>query len=305
MRTNGQTYRTEGETRAYIDECERLFESQLSRAIDAVLSRRSLSTVTLSGPSCSGKTTTARKLIGSVTAAGVRSHVVSIDDFYKNRSDAVMKRTESGELKPDYETVASIDLAAFSDFVDRLSAPGDEKTLFAPKFDFGSGRREGVRELTVRRGDIVIFEGIQAIYPEIVSLLPEDNISLHISVGEALSVGGNVFLPEDVRLIRRLVRDYNYRGAPPELTFYLWDDVRDNEIRNIEPYTAACDVTISSLLPYELGVIKPYLLDVLGTLPEGSVYAGLAGKIASSVKEILEIPLGFVPEGSVFREFLH
>ncbi len=305
MRINEQKYATEGEIREYIGECERFFEDQLARAADAVTSCCGGTTVTLSGPSCSGKTTTARKLIGSAAAAGVRSHVVSIDDFYKNRSDAVMKLSKTGELKPDYETVASIDLVAFSDFVHDLCAPGDEKTLFVPVFDFGSGKRSGKREITVRKGDIVIFEGIQAIYPEIVSLLPEGNISIHISVGEALSVGGRVFSPEDIRLMRRLVRDFNYRGAPPEMTFYLWDEVRDNEIHNIEPYMSLCDVTVSSLLPYELGVIKPYLLDVLDRLPDGSIYSELSSAIAGSLRDISEIPLEFVPSGSVFREFLH
>ena len=303
MRINKQEYKDEREVREYIAVCESEFELQLKHAAERILSSEGLRTVTLSGPSCSGKTTTAKKLIGSLEAAGVRSHVVSIDDFYKGRSDAVMKLTSSGELKPDYETIASIDLAAFSDFASELSRGGK---ISVPVFDFNTGTRSGLREIEVIPGDVVILEGIQAIYPEITSLLcPEENISVHISVSESLDVGGVIFTPDMIRLMRRLVRDYHYRSAAPELTFYLWDEVRENEINNIEPYTDGCDVLINSLLPYEIGVIKPYLLRVLDELPDGSRYADRTGDIAASVSGIAPLPLEYVPGGSVFREFLH
>ncbi len=303
MKNNPQSYVTEAETRGYIAVCEEAFERQLSAAADAVLGKNGIFTVTLSGPSCSGKTTTARKLTERLDRAGVRAHMVSIDDFYKNRGDAVMKRTSSGELKPDYETAASIDLDAFSDFTCRL---GHEKTLRVPIFDFRIGERSGYREISPEPGDVIIFEGIQAIYPEIVSNISnEKNVSIHISVGESLTVGGHTFTPDMIRLIRRLVRDYNYRSASPEMTFYLWDEVRDNEIHNIEPYVSGCDVVINSLLPYELGVIRPYLLHALCGLPEDSVYTGRAAEIAESVSGISDIPLSYVPADSVFREFLH
>lgn len=307
MKVNEQKYETEREMLEYINGKEAEFESQLAAAASGILSlgRR---TVTLSGPSCSGKTTTAKKLIGALTAAGVRAHVVSIDDFYKNRENAVYKIGRDGKLKPDYETVRSIDLDAFSEFVMRLRSydRAANAPLRVPVFDFASGRRTGERELWPEDGDIIIFEGIQAIYPEIVSLLPgEMNVSVHISVAEPLSVGGEVFMPEDIRLIRRLVRDYNYRAALPETTFYLWDDVRENEILNIEPYCAGCDFLINSLLPYELGVIKPYLFGVLGKIGDESAYAERAQKIRDTLSGVREIPLGLVPEGSVFREFLN
>ena len=303
MKVNLQNYKDEHETREYIAVCESEFESQLTYAAERVLSMPGLRTVTLSGPSCSGKTTTAKKLIGSIEAAGRRAHVVSIDDFYKDRADTVMKRTATGELKPDYETIASIDLDTFSDFADRLGRGGEMRV---PVFDFNTGCRASVREFTVEEGDIVILEGIQAIYPEITSRICEgENISVHISVGEPINVGGNVFEPHEVRLLRRLVRDYNYRSASPELTFYLWDEVRQNEIENIEPYTGGCDILINSLLSYEIGVIKPYLLRVLSEYAPGGQYSDIAARIAESVRGIIPIPLEYVPKESVFREFLH
>lgn len=303
MKVNAQEYGTEREIRDYIALCESDFESQLERAFERVVGTEGLRTITLSGPSCSGKTTTAKKLIESINNAGRRAHVVSIDDFYKNRTDAAMKMSAEGELKPDYETIASIDMDAFSDFAEKLERGG---RISVPIYDFGTGSRNGHREIEVRDGDIVMLEGIQAIYPGIVSLLNGDeNISIHISVGESLGVGGRVFPPDRIRLMRRLVRDYFYRSASPELTFYLWGEVRENEINNIEPYMKDCDVVLNSLLPYEVGVIAPYLRRILEEVRPDSRYAQFAHVIGEDVLDITEIPLGCVPEGSVFREFLH
>lgn len=306
MRINAQEYATERQMRDYIVQCESDFESQLNAAAERIISSPGVRTVTLSGPSSSGKTTTAKKLIRSFEAAGRRAHVVSIDDFYKNRADAAMKLSADGELKPDFETVASIDTDAFSDFAARVNSLGSKETLSVPVYDFNTGERSGVRELDVRCGDIIIFEGIQAIYPEIVSeLSAEGNVSVHISVCESLDVGGHIFTPDRIRLMRRLVRDYNYRAATPELTFYLWDEVRDNEINNIEPYTGGCDVLINSLLPYEVGVIAPYLCRVLGEVGAESRYRNIARDITESVADVKPIPIEYVPQGSVFCEFLH
>ncbi len=303
MKINSQSWQSVGELTEFIAECEASFEAQLDAACSRAVSDPGISCVLLSGPSCSGKTTTAKKLISVFESSGRRAHTVSIDDFYKNREDTVMKRTASGEMKPDYETIDSIDLDAFLSFCDGLSS---DSPVRVPVFDFNTGKREGYRTLLRKQGDIVLFEGIQAIYPEITRALSGlCPLRIHISVGDSLSVGGVVFLPEEIRLMRRLVRDSRYRSAPPELTFYLWDEVRDNEVRNIEPYINGCDIVIDSLLAYEVGVLAPYLRCLLRLLPEGSAYADKAKRIEASLANIRDIPLSAVPKGSVFREFLH
>lgn len=303
MKINAQEYGNERELREYIALCEADLERQLDCAAGRVANADGVRTVTLSGPSCSGKTTTAKKIIEALNAAGRRSHVVSIDDFYKDRANAAVKRSASGEIKPDYETIESIDMNAFSDFADKLSRGG---LIDVPIYDFNTGSRSGWRQIDVRGGDIVMLEGIQAIYPGIVSLLNGDeNISIHISVSESLEVGGRIFSPDRIRLMRRIVRDFYYRSAAPELTFYLWDEVRENEICNIEPFTDGCDVRINSLLPYEVGVIAPYLCRITEKVPGDSRYSDDARRIIRDVEGIFPIPLELVPEGSVFREFLH
>ena len=298
---NPQDYDTAEETRAYIEACESEFDAQLGRAAETVLSSGAR-TVTLSGPSCSGKTTTASRLCEALTESGRTVHAVSIDDFYRDRDHAAMKITKSGELKPDYESIASIDTDAFSDFARRL---GDGGAIDVPRFDFHSGVRSGTRRIFVGDGDIVILEGIQAVYPEIVSMLDGGrNVSVHVSVASALRVGGVEFAPHDIRLMRRLVRDYNYRSASPETTFYLWDEVRENELLNIEPFAELCRVKIDSLLPYELGVIRPFLRGVLSRLSVGSKYDEAAEAALSSLRGVREITPEYVPERSVFREFI-
>ena len=299
---NPQNYNTESEVAGYIAECENGFYAQLKDAAEKIISC-CVRTVTLSGPSCSGKTTTAHRLIELLSSRGHRAHMVSIDDFYRDRDDAATKITKTGEIKPDYESIASIDVAAFEHFADAFSR-GDEAVM--PVFDFKSGTRAGERTLSVGEGEIVILEGIQTVYPEIVGALDADkNISVHISVAQPLSVGGVTFEPHEVRLMRRLVRDFEYRSASPDTTFYLWDEVRENEIVNIEPRVPSCEVKIDSLLPYEVGVISLYLRAVLSHLPVGSVYDEQAEKLLSMVREVREISQSLVPENSVLQEFLH
>ncbi len=303
MKVNGQSWKNEAELFDLIAQAEADFEAQLNSASSRAISEPGLSCVLLSGPSCSGKTTTAKKLLSEFDAAGRTAHVVSIDDFYKNREDAAMKVSANGELKPDYETIASIDMDEFLRFRDALFRGGEVRV---PIFDFVSGRRSGYRTIKREPEDLILFEGIQAVYPEITGALDGlSTLRVHISVGESLLSGGVVFLPEEIRLMRRLVRDCRYRSAPPELTFYLWDEVRDNEIKNIEPYTSGCDILLDSLLSYEVGVLAPYLLCLLRLVPDGSVYSGRARHISESLGAIRAIPLSMVPKGSVFREFLH
>ena len=299
---NPQSYNTEFEASEYIAECERGFDMQLLSAVEEIISRGAR-TVTLSGPSCSGKTTTAKRMTALLSSRGVRSHMVSIDDFYRDRADAAVKVTKSGEIKPDYETIASIDVGAFKRFADALSR-GEDAVM--PVFDFKSGSRAGERTLSAGEGDVVILEGIQTVYPEIVGALDGNvNVSVHISVGQRLKVGGVTFEPHEVRLMRRLVRDYAYRSASPETTFYLWDEVRENEIVNIEPRVGACDVRIDSLLPYEVGVIRQYLRAVLSRMSVGSAYDEEAARLLSMVRDVREIAQSLVPESSVLREFMH
>ena len=174
-----------------------------------------------------------------------------------------------------------------------------------PIYDFKDGVRKGFVPYTPVEHEIIIFEGIQAIYPEILSILPKDiSKSIYISVSDDVDANGTIFGKRDVRFFRRLLRDFLFRSATPERTLELWDGVVENEDKNIIPNEKNADYTINSFLPYELSVIKPYLLHVVSydfTKPHEKELYDL---IQMKFKNIEEIPSRFVPTDSVFREFI-
>ena len=148
------------------------------------------------------------------------------------------------------------------------------------------------------------MEGIQAIYPEIRATLPEGSKSIYISVENDVFAHGIFFDKRDIRFFRRLVRDYLFRNASPERTLELWAGVVANEDKNIIPYGHQSDFIINSFMQYELGVIKPFLLNTIQYDMQKPCELELYQKLDEKFQKIPEIPEKFVPENSVFREFI-
>ena len=286
---------------AYVLECERRFESAVDEAVAGVLARRDCRMITLSGPSCSGKTTTADKLVEDLTAAGRRVHVVSIDDYYFDRSQLLEVARKNGD-DVDFDSPSTIDIEELRKTVEDISDGG---VVLVPRYDFKSGCRVGFREYVTDESDTFIFEGIQAIYPNVTALLHErDFASIFISVANDLDIDGRLFSANEIRFYRRLVRDYNFRNASPEFTFNIWESVRENEETNILPNSLGCDVRLDSLLPYEISMIKPYLLPLIATIGADSKYYDTARRIRDRLDGIEVISRELMPEHSVYREFL-
>ena len=172
-----------------------------------------------------------------------------------------------------------------------------------PKFDFVSGNRcEEYETYVPHEKGIVVFEGIQAMYPEITDILPSDScVSLFIDILEDIYAYGNLFTHREIRFFRRLVRDFQFRDASVEKTCRLWKGVVENEQKNIYPYTFNAKYTINSTLLYEINVIKKYLLDML-EYDEGTMH--IYEKIKEGFKNIPDIPSELVPQESVFKEFI-
>ncbi len=285
------------EVKRFIKECEDSFEARLDRAVAEACEDRSLKVLSLSGPTCSGKTTAAKKLITELERIGKKVHIVSIDDFYLDK-----QRLPRRDGKPDLDSVAAIDLPEFERFVDRIFA-GEPADL--PHFDFISGCRAGFETIDPDDDDMFLFEGIQAVYPEITALLHRvDHRSLFICVGDAIDVGGNVFQPNEIRLIRRIVRDNNFRGASPEYTFFLWEGVRQNEEENILPYSDACDIKIDSVMPYEINLMVRYLRPLLEGVPKDNEYRASAERLLSKTEGIVTFDPYLIPDGSLYYEFI-
>ena len=290
----------EADKRAYVSACEADYEADLSEAV-----RRTIATgariVTLSGPTCSGKTTTAKKLISEFSKAGRSVHAVSIDDFYLDR-DVLLGRSAAAGGEIDFDSPSTIDMEAFGKAVsDILSG----RCASIPRFDFLSGRRTSFETVEPDGHDVYIFEGIQAIYPEVTAhFLGHTYCSVAAFAERGIRIGDETIDRTELRLLRRLVRDYNFRGASPAFTLKLWEGVRANEEKHILPYIDAVDVRIDSTLAYELSALKPYLLPLLASLPADHPFKGEAARITSVLMRIDEISKIYIPETSVYREFL-
>ena len=144
------------------------------------------------------------------------------------------------------------------------------------------------------------------LYPRVRSLVAEhgEAVSLYIAPMTPLTAGGVCWEPNDLRLARRLVRDAHFRATPPEQTLFLWSGVRRNEEKNIFPYVADCDFLLDSTMPYELGVLKPFLCKILPTVPEDSPYRPRAEEILARLAEVEPLSDTLIPADSLYREFI-
>lgn len=288
--------------RAQIACDEAAFTAQTDAVAAAVLARPSLRFITLSGPTCSGKTTTAERILDRLHEAGKRVLTVSIDDFYKD----VSLHSETGEPilseKLDFESVESIDLETFAAVAEKLRTG---ESAYLPAFDFQARRRTRYTRVDPTDYDYYLFEGIQAVYPEVLACLGDaERLSVFSSVRRSVTLDGVTFAPREIRLIRRLVRDARTRNATADFTFYLWDGVVKNEEKNILPFADSADYSIDSLLPYELHVLRDPLLRVLRALPSDSPYFEAGRKLCEKVEHILPLPASLVPASSICREFI-
>lgn len=279
--------------------CDQNFESRLNQLVHSIVHENTPEVITLSGPTCSGKTTTARKLTAEIHAAGKYAMVLSIDDFFYERNSPKLIGHEV-----DFDSVAAIDLPHLASCMETMLR--GERTML-PRFDFQSGKRTESYEYVSQPDDIIIFEGIQAVYPEVTSLLNAYPYkSIFINVTEDITVNGVLFTKTEVRLARRLVRDFRFRSASPDFTLELWENVRCNEEENIFPYMSGCDYTINSLQPYELFMIGQFAIPLLEKIESSSPHYAAAHSLLEKFLALQgnEIDPACLGEGSLYHEFL-
>lgn len=301
MITIERNCRTEREKLGFIRDCETSFEKRLDEACASLTSREGTRIIALSGPTCSGKTTAAGKMISELEKSGRDIHLISIDDFFKERDVLNREKEMAGGTGLDYDSVNAIDLELLEKCTESILAHR-ETTL--PKYVFKTGSR--LCGETVRPSDnsIFIFEGIQAVYPEVTKLFGNDHLSVRIGVEDDLSLNGAVFGKRDIRLMRRLVRDYRFRGAAPEFTFYIWRSVVQNEERSIEPYESGIDIRIDSLIPYEVMLMKSELTPILELIPDTNRFYPKALEFIERLSELETVTPDMIPQNSLLREFV-
>ncbi len=286
------------EAEAFIAVCESDFEKRLRAAAHNALSRGGRF-ITLSGPTCSGKTTTAAMLVDELSLAGRRAVVISIDDFYLD--DLHFKTDNEGKL--DFDSVKTIDLECLSRVVEALRK-GESAEV--PIFDFYSGRRSGYRTVVPEDNDVYIFEGIQAVYPEVTTLFGDRFTSVFICVYDDVMFNGVYFSASEIRLLRRIVRDSVSRNTSPAETLAYWDNVRENEEENIFPNADNPHVCIDSFLMYELFVIAPIAYEKLLSVSATDSGYALANSLLLRLAKIdgTHFNSSLVPKDSLFREFV-
>ncbi|MBE6544334.1 MAG: hypothetical protein E7675_08040 [Ruminococcaceae bacterium] len=298
--TNIKSFESEEIERELIYSSEKRFMDQMEEAVKKVVASGNR-IIFLSGPSCSGKTTGGRILCNEFEEKGRRVKEISIDDFFYGREESERIAREKGTAV-DLESAAAIDLEC-------LRRVGEDilslRHARIPKFDFTISSRSGYEEWQCTEDTVVIFEGIQAIYPEVLEIFKNvESTSLYIYPSTPVSAVGEVFLPDEMRFFRRLVRDERSRNAPPEKTFMLWEGVRGNEEKNIFPHVHKVDITIDSSFAYEPYMIKQKAVELLMRVAKDSPYKEKADKMIEKFKNIPPMSSRFLPEDSLFREFI-
>lgn len=254
----------------------------------------------LAGPSSSGKTTTAHFLQQYLEELGLMAAIVSMDDFYLGAEKTPM--LPDGTI--DYETVNALDVELVKECLSSVITNG---SCWLPEYDFAQSRsRLHVRELDLRDNGFVIMEGIHALNPVFTRNLPEGSaIKLYVSVKQQIKdINGEVISPMDIRLVRRICRDVQFRGTSAERTLSMWSNVVAGEDKYIRPYRLSADYTVNSIHIYEPGVLRNDVIPLLRAIPEDSPYYRKARELDSRLMRFEPISPELVPENSMLREFL-
>ena len=289
----------ESNVESFIDGAENRFESSVSELADRFSSDCDI--VLLAGPSSSGKTTTAGKIAQKIKNSGRNAYTLSLDDYYRNAADIPL----TAEGLKDFENVSALDIdlihKTFSDLIEK-------RTAQVPEFDFVSGtRKPETKRVELKKDDLIIVEGIHALNPIITKGLDESHITkVYISVSSRVTddAGRVIFSKRNLRLVRRMIRDYHYRNTSVEKTLSQWPEVLKGEDKYIFPFERNASFRIDSFHPYEPCLFKSEAVELLKTLGEDSDVYPIASELKNSFSELDTIDMSKLPANSLLREFV-
>jgi len=257
--------------------------------------------VFLSGPSGSGKTTTAQKLGETLSRRGVRTHSISLDNYFTTLDPATAPRDENGEI--DLESPLCLDAELLDDHFERLTR-GEE--IHVPQYVFSEQKRSDTVFTPVRlqENEIAIFEGIHALN-SLVSGGHPDAFCLFIGTESRVYDGDKVvFRKTWFRLLRRLARDTTFRGTSPETTLALWDNVARGEKKYILPFTYRADLSLDTSFIYEIPVMKRKIERLCADVKPETENYGLIVRILEALKSFEALDEHYIPEDAMLREFI-
>ncbi len=256
--------------------------------------------VFIAGPSSSGKTTFAKRLSVQLAILGLKPKRISLDDYFVERSKTPLD--ENGEY--DFEALHSLNIDEFNSDLSAL-LQGQEVTL--PRFNFVEGRSQRVGEtLSLCHSSILLIEGIHGLNPELSLTIPrEEKFLIYVSALTALSLDSTTIIhTSDNRLLRRMVRDHNYRGKSAAETIAQWPSVRRGEHRHIFPFQEQADAMFNTALLFEFSILRGYAEPLLRGIEAGCSEYYEAQRLLNFLEYFVELPSDNIPKNSLFREFL-
>ncbi len=289
------------DAKAFVEMTEKMYQSDLRQIAEQILTipaKRHI--IMLSGPSSSGKTTSAQKLADEFRLKGCEVQHISMDDFYLGKD--IVRKLPNG--KPDFESVEALDIPLVKRSVRELSETGK---CDIPKYDFKESKRTDIiQHLELSSNAVIIIEGIHALNPIFNDVATAENVSkIYVSVKQGIKNGEDYVLTNrEIRCIRRVVRDNNFREAPPEKLLEMWGDIVDGEKRYIRPYRYTGDFTVNSIHIYEPCIMKEPAIKLLEQINEKSEYYETARHLIQSLSGFENIDTSLIPENSLMREFI-
>ena len=293
-------YVKEGKEGDVIRVCEALHEKKIAQIADQIASDRKRRIILIAGPSSSGKTTFAQRLGVQLKVNGIRAVTLSIDNYFVNRVNT--PKDENGEY--DFECLEAVDIELFNKQLTRLLA-GEEVEL--PTYDFSVGERKylGNKE-KLDEDEVIVIEGIHGLNEKLTKSIPRENkFKIYISALTTLNIDDyNRVTTTDTRLLRRMVRDFQFRGHYPQATFKMWESVRRGEEKYIFPYQEDADVMFNSSMVYEISVLKLYAEPLLASIDYNSPEFAEAKRLYEFLSYFMPIDPHEIPNTSILREFL-
>ncbi|MED9946048.1 MAG: nucleoside kinase [Hallella sp.] len=291
---------SEGKATELINVSEALQEKKIARIADEIANRKGVKLILLAGPSSSGKTTTCKRLSIQLLANGIKPLQISLDDYFVDRH--LTPKDENGEY--DYESVYALNLKLINDQFNALFR-GEEVEL--PKYNFQTGTSEkSGKKLKMADDNVLVVEGIHALNPVLTEQIPEgQKFRVYVSALTTILLDDHNYIPTtDNRLLRRIIRDYKYRGVNAQDSIHRWPSVRAGENKWIFPYQENADAVFNSAMLFELAVIKQQAEPLLEQVPENCEEYSEAYRLRKFLKYLRPIPNRDIPPTSLLREFL-
>ena len=278
---------------------EALQEKKIAKIAEQIALREGVRVVLIAGPSSSGKTTTCKRLSIQLACNGLKPIMLSLDDFFLDRE--LTPRDATGDY--DFESLYALDIPLLNKTLNALLR-GDEVQL--PKYNFQKGAKEKGKKLRLDANEVLVIEGIHALNPELTRQVPEEQkFRVYASALTTILLDRHNYIPTtDNRLLRRIIRDYKYRGVSAEETIRRWPSVRAGEQKWIFPFQENADEMFNTAMIYELAVIRQQADPLLELVPERSDEYSEAYRLKKFLRYIRPIPYSKLPPTSLLREFL-